>query len=79
MISIIMASSSLRSCFFCFGILFVLFSTDLTSGAEVSHDGRAITIDGQRRIILSGSIHYPRSIPQVIKITMYTLHYSIRT
>ncbi|KAI9177942.1 hypothetical protein LWI28_020878 [Acer negundo] len=28
---------------------------------DVSHDGRAITIDGQRRVLLSGSIHYPRS------------------
>ncbi|XP_010540711.1 PREDICTED: beta-galactosidase 15 [Tarenaya hassleriana] len=29
--------------------------------ATVSHDSRAITIDGKRRILLSGSIHYPRS------------------
>ncbi|EOA38915.1 hypothetical protein CARUB_v10011312mg, partial [Capsella rubella] len=31
----------------------------------VSHDGRAITIDGHRRILLSGSIHYPRSTPEM--------------
>ncbi|XP_033131906.1 beta-galactosidase 15-like [Brassica rapa] len=30
----------------------------------VSHDGRAITIDGHRRVLLSGSIHYPRSTPE---------------
>ncbi|KAL0795997.1 hypothetical protein Bca101_067374 [Brassica carinata] len=31
----------------------------------VSHDGRAITIDGNRRVLLSGSIHYPRSTPEM--------------
>uniref|UniRef100_M4DXF2 beta-galactosidase n=1 Tax=Brassica campestris TaxID=3711 RepID=M4DXF2_BRACM len=30
-----------------------------------SHDGRAITIDGHRRVLLSGSIHYPRSTPEM--------------
>ncbi|XP_052180489.1 beta-galactosidase 15-like [Diospyros lotus] len=39
--------------------------------ASVSHDGRAITIDGERKILLSGSIHYPRSTanmwPDLIK------------
>ncbi|XP_022888073.1 beta-galactosidase 15-like [Olea europaea var. sylvestris] len=33
--------------------------------AQVSHDGRAITIDGQRKLIISGSIHYPRSTVQM--------------
>ncbi|PKU73719.1 Beta-galactosidase 1 [Dendrobium catenatum] len=32
---------------------------------QVSHDGRAITIDGQRRVLFSGSIHYPRSTPEM--------------
>ncbi|CAN6934513.1 unnamed protein product [Brassica oleracea] len=31
----------------------------------VSHDGRAITIDGHRRVLLSGSIHYPGSTPEM--------------
>ncbi|XP_075475335.1 beta-galactosidase 15-like [Primulina tabacum] len=31
----------------------------------VSHDGRALTINGKRRIILSGSIHYPRSTTEM--------------
>ncbi|GAV87945.1 Glyco_hydro_35 domain-containing protein/Gal_Lectin domain-containing protein [Cephalotus follicularis] len=33
--------------------------------ASVSYDERAITINGQRRILLSGSIHYPRSSPEM--------------
>ncbi|KAI4379584.1 hypothetical protein MLD38_005862 [Melastoma candidum] len=32
---------------------------------DVSHDGRAITIDGKRRILLSGSIHYARSTAEM--------------
>lgn len=33
--------------------------------ATVSYDGRAITINGKRKILISGSIHYPRSTPQM--------------
>ncbi|OMO66280.1 hypothetical protein COLO4_30655 [Corchorus olitorius] len=32
--------------------------------ASVSYDRKAITINGQRRILISGSIHYPRSTPE---------------
>ncbi|KAH9804748.1 Beta-galactosidase 7 [Citrus sinensis] len=42
-------------------ILQTLFNLSLAY--RVSHDGRAITIDGERKILLSGSIHYPRSTP----------------
>lgn len=37
----------------------------------VSHDGRAITIDGHRRVLFSGSIHYPRSTTEVTYISTY--------
>ncbi|XP_010518958.1 PREDICTED: beta-galactosidase 15-like [Tarenaya hassleriana] len=43
--------------------LFFMFSC--VYATIVSHDGRAITIDGQRRVLLSGSIHYPRSTPEM--------------
>lgn len=38
-----------------------------SAGVEgsVSYDSRAITINGKRRILISGSIHYPRSTPEV--------------
>lgn len=36
---------------------------------EVKYDGRSLILDGQRKILFSGSIHYPRSTPQVILIT----------
>lgn len=31
----------------------------------VTYDQRAILINGQRRILISGSIHYPRSTPDM--------------
>lgn len=43
----------------------------------VSHDGRAITIDGHRRVLLSGSIHYPRSTPEVTKHNTYQMLYRL--
>lgn len=33
--------------------------------ATVTYDRKAVIINGQRRILLSGSIHYPRSTPEV--------------
>ncbi|KAG8380475.1 hypothetical protein BUALT_Bualt06G0019200 [Buddleja alternifolia] len=47
--------------FLCISLM--IFTT--TSGVDVSHDGRALTINGERKIILSGSIHYPRSTPEM--------------
>ncbi|CAI0542299.1 unnamed protein product [Linum tenue] len=34
-------------------------------GANVSYDHRALVIDGKRRVLISGSIHYPRSTPDM--------------
>ncbi|PKI59472.1 hypothetical protein CRG98_020103 [Punica granatum] len=35
------------------------------SHCNVTYDGRSLIIDGHRRILFSGSIHYPRSTPQM--------------
>ncbi|GLT62865.1 hypothetical protein SLA2020_354680 [Shorea laevis] len=43
-------------CFSCFLI---------ASAIEVSYDDRAITIDGKRRVLISGSIHYARSTAEM--------------
>lgn len=53
-----------------FLLLFVvLFSFCLISSAtEVTYDDRALKINGERKIILSGSIHYPRSTAEVHQI-----------
>ncbi|XP_060198278.1 beta-galactosidase 16-like [Lycium barbarum] len=34
-------------------------------GANVTYDGRSLIIDGQRKLLFSGSIHYPRSTPDM--------------
>lgn len=34
-------------------------------GNNVTYDGRSLIINGHRKILFSGSIHYPRSTPQV--------------
>ncbi|XP_062166454.1 beta-galactosidase 15-like [Alnus glutinosa] len=52
----------MASSIFLFIFAFYLFGLP-SFALNVSHDGRAITIDGERRILLSGSIHYPRSTP----------------
>ncbi|CDP03164.1 unnamed protein product [Coffea canephora] len=36
-----------------------------TVRAKVSYDGRSFIINGQRKILISGSIHYPRSTPEM--------------
>ena len=36
-----------------------------TARREVSYDGRALILDGTRRMLFSGDIHYPRSTPEV--------------
>ncbi|XP_073149103.1 beta-galactosidase 8-like [Henckelia pumila] len=47
-------------------LLLVLASTArLCFGANVTYDHRAIVIDGQRRVFISGSIHYARSTPEM--------------
>ncbi|XP_052198181.1 beta-galactosidase 6 isoform X2 [Diospyros lotus] len=38
---------------------------DSSSSRNVTYDGRSLIIDGQRELLLSGSIHYPRSTPQM--------------
>ncbi|XP_050256854.1 beta-galactosidase 6-like isoform X1 [Quercus robur] len=34
-------------------------------GGEVTYDGRSLIIDGKRQMLFSGSIHYPRSTPEM--------------
>ena len=45
-------------------LVMVAGSTSFCS-ADVSYDGRSLIIGGERKIIFSGSIHYPRSTPEV--------------
>ncbi|KAJ0087884.1 hypothetical protein Patl1_32313 [Pistacia atlantica] len=44
-------------------LLCAIFS--FVSASEITYDGSSLMIDGERQLILSGSIHYPRSTPQM--------------
>ncbi|KAL5071797.1 hypothetical protein RYX36_022684, partial [Vicia faba] len=46
------------------GMMFLLCLWICSVTASVTYDHKAIVIDGQRRILISGSIHYPRSTPE---------------
>ncbi|CAH9072943.1 unnamed protein product [Cuscuta europaea] len=47
-------------------VLAVALLQCLTSfAANVTYDHRALVIDGKRRVLVSGSIHYPRSTPHM--------------
>lgn len=47
-------------------LLVIIFSSVCYSiNADVTYDDKAIIINGRRRILMSGSIHYPRSTPEM--------------
>ncbi|CAN0846104.1 Beta-galactosidase 14 [Linum grandiflorum] len=48
-------------------ILVVLFFNSVSAAEEmgVRYDGRSLIINGKRRLLFSGSIHYPRSTPDM--------------
>uniref|UniRef100_A0A7N0TW98 Beta-galactosidase n=1 Tax=Kalanchoe fedtschenkoi TaxID=63787 RepID=A0A7N0TW98_KALFE len=47
-------------------VLFLLLIISVSTAlATVSYDHQAIIINGRRRILISGSIHYPRSTPEM--------------
>lgn len=45
--------------------LLILVIVMAATAATVTYDHRALVIDGKRKILISGSIHYPRSTPEV--------------
>ncbi|CAN8268131.1 unnamed protein product [Cochlearia groenlandica] len=51
----------------CWIFLVVLYSSSMicSTKAMVSYDHKALIINGQRKILISGSIHYPRSTPEM--------------
>ncbi|XP_056164391.1 beta-galactosidase 16-like [Syzygium oleosum] len=53
----------------CFPVLWwlalALMAIAVASAWNVTYDGRSLIIDGQHKILFSGSIHYPRSTPEM--------------
>ncbi|CAN1770945.1 Beta-galactosidase 10 [Linum perenne] len=46
-----------------FAICCFLLCFEVGLAGNVTYDGRSLIIDGQRKFIISASIHYPRSVP----------------
>ncbi|KAL8210305.1 hypothetical protein R6Q57_007037 [Mikania cordata] len=47
--------------FCCFVCLYILPSADAAN--NLTYDSRSLIIDGQRKLLISAAIHYPRSVP----------------
>ncbi|KAF7127525.1 hypothetical protein RHSIM_Rhsim11G0181200 [Rhododendron simsii] len=58
------ANSVSKWCFFL--CLFLIWGVQLTQ-CNVTYDRKALIINGHKRILFSGSIHYPRSTPEMWK------------
>ena len=54
-------------------VVMMMVMVMMTVAVNVTYDGRSLIIDGQRKMLFSGSIHYPRSTPDVC-ISLYLLH-----
>lgn len=46
-------------------LLLLMLLPSLAAAANVTYDHRSLIIDGRRRLLISTSIHYPRSVPAV--------------
>jgi hypothetical protein len=61
--------------------LFSLLLTSVIAHGDkkkgVTYDGRSLIINGKRELLFSGSIHYPRSTPDVI-IMFFTIEIIIQ-
>ncbi|OMO50427.1 hypothetical protein CCACVL1_30454 [Corchorus capsularis] len=50
---------------FLFGLVLAVTADGVSGGGNVTYDGRSLIINGHHKILFSGSIHYPRSTPQM--------------
>uniref|UniRef100_M4E633 beta-galactosidase n=1 Tax=Brassica campestris TaxID=3711 RepID=M4E633_BRACM len=63
-----MVSGRCGSCWIILAMVLVLSAAGAggaTAEKGVTYDGRSLIIDGQRKLLFSGSIHYPRSTPEM--------------
>ncbi|CAN6983314.1 unnamed protein product [Brassica oleracea var. botrytis] len=63
-----MVSGRCGSCWIILAMVLVLSAVGAggaTAEKGVTYDGRSLIIDGQRKLLFSGSIHYPRSTPEM--------------
>ncbi|XP_061360009.1 beta-galactosidase 10 [Gastrolobium bilobum] len=53
----------MKLCFLLLLLFLLSVSFTLSFAGNVTYDGRSLIIDGQRKLLISASIHYPRSVP----------------
>ena len=60
-----------------FAVVFVLLLLGVlhsfSLAVNVTYDHRALVIDGKRKVLVSGSLHYPRSTPEVCFLVLGSL------
>ncbi|WOG99698.1 hypothetical protein DCAR_0519053 [Daucus carota subsp. sativus] len=54
-----------RSVCWAAGLVMMLVVAAAADGGDVEYDGRSLIVNGKRKILFSGSIHYPRSTPDM--------------
>ncbi|KAJ9555640.1 hypothetical protein OSB04_010254 [Centaurea solstitialis] len=55
----------MRGVFLIIASFLVAVAVTAVIGGNVTYDHRALVVDGKRRLLVSGSIHYPRSTPDM--------------
>jgi hypothetical protein len=68
-----MEINSVSKSFLFFGLVCLLGLGSHLIQCSVTYDRKAIVINGQRRILFSGSIHYPRSTPEVYQSSHFSV------
>lgn len=54
-------------------LILSVFVVEIVNSTTVGYDKKAILINGQRRVLISGSIHYPRSTPDVCSFYLFQI------
>ncbi|MCO5601268.1 hypothetical protein L7F22_055387 [Adiantum nelumboides] len=47
------------------GVMMMMMAMNIVAGSSIEYDGRGLLFDAQPKLLISGSIHYPRSTPQM--------------
>ena len=54
-------------------VLLLATTASAAGNLSVSYDGRSLIINGKRELLFSGSIHYPRSVPEVCMLGLFNV------
>lgn len=66
-----LASSFLLTLFLAIAMSRVVLADDININPPVIYDARSLIINGSRQLLFSGSIHYPRTQPEVYMFSFW--------